>query len=564
MAPASSAPAAPTAPARINGGGSSYVALAMQQWIAAGQGQGLDVNYTGTGSPTGLAQYNLGQLDFAGTEAEFASLGLGSDQAVTRGFQYVPDVGGAVAIMYNVSDRSGNKVDYLHLSRRTVAKIFMGFISRWSDPAITADNKGLVLPNEPIEVVYRSSPSGTTALFYDFVAHTEPQLFQQWTAQHNIPTNYRVIELPPTFAPKVQGRSTSDDMARYVASPQGKWAITYDEFGYADLYGAEAAWVQNQSGQWVLPFPRNISAALASARLRPDLSQELSGVYASSDPEAYPISAYSYVVTQCARAPDRATCKGNYSTGGISETLEIWLRYIACQGQANLPVGYSPLPKELSQEMANSIGRMKGMAPERLTADNCNNPRFRGQIPSPPLPEDPLAGLPPYDPNAPNDPSGDGGSDTTDRGGGAGPGATTSTTTNCPESSGTTTTMADNSSSSSSTASTTTTTTSPDCDQGGAAGRGDVEAVGGGSGDWRDDDPVSYSDKLSKKLGRWPLLVMLGMLAMPPMGGTFWGYWRKARDRRKGRKGGTDRSVDLAQLEGVHVVDEPPDGITPL
>ena len=58
--------------------------------------------------------------------------------------------------MYNVDDRAGRKVDYLHLSRRTIALIFMGAISNWSDPQITADNKGLVLPNQPITVVYRA------------------------------------------------------------------------------------------------------------------------------------------------------------------------------------------------------------------------------------------------------------------------------------------------------------------------------------------------------------------------------------------------------------------------
>ena len=109
------------APSRINGGGSTYVALAMQQWVAAGQGQGLDISYTPMGSPDGLDQYRQNQLDYAGTEAEFASIGLGADTSVSRGFQYIPDVGGAVAIMYNVNDRQGNKVDYLHLSRHTIA-----------------------------------------------------------------------------------------------------------------------------------------------------------------------------------------------------------------------------------------------------------------------------------------------------------------------------------------------------------------------------------------------------------------------------------------------------------
>jgi phosphate transport system substrate-binding protein len=135
----------------------------------------------------------------------------------------------------------------------------------------------------------------------------------------------------------------------------------------------------------VLPYAQNISAALEAAQLRPDLSQELSGVYTSGNPDAYPISAYSYLVTQCANSgplgAQRATCKGAYGNAGVTETLSKWMRYIACEGQVNMArIGYSPLPPNLSQELVNSIARMQGTAPEGLNAGNCANPRFRGSL----------------------------------------------------------------------------------------------------------------------------------------------------------------------------------------
>ena len=41
----------------------------------------------------------------------------------------------------------------------------------------------------------------------------------------------------------------------------------------------------------------------------------------------------------------------------MTETLAKWMRYIACEGQINMAhIGYSPLPPNLSQEVANSIG----------------------------------------------------------------------------------------------------------------------------------------------------------------------------------------------------------------
>ncbi len=388
-------------PARINGSGSTYVGLAMQQWVADAQVSGLQVNYLPTGSPDGLTSYGAGLIDFAGTEAEFSALTGGNGSGTpgdSRGYQYVPDVAGAVAIMYNVDDRAGRKVDYLHLSMRTIARIFTGDITNWSDPAITDDNKGLVLPDQPITVVYRSGQSGTTALFYDFVAHAAPDTFGPWAARNQLPTSVRIIQLDstPGFAPKTLALNGSDQIAQYVAGNSGKWSISYDEFGYAKVWSAPVAWVLNASGNWVQPYAQNISAALEGATLRPDLSQELSGVYASANPEAYPISAYSYVTTQCARTADRPTCRGPYGNGGVSETLTQWLRYIACDGQVNMArIGYSPLPPVLSQEIANSIARLEGSgSPEQLNAANCGNPRFSGSLgagsESPP---DPLANV---------------------------------------------------------------------------------------------------------------------------------------------------------------------------
>lgn len=384
---------AQAAPAKINGSGSTYVGPAMSQWVADAQTDGLSINYLPTGSPQGLTQFSQSLIDFAGTEAEYSALGGGDP---TRGFQYVPDVAGAVAIMYNLTDKAGRKVDYLHLSRETVARIFMGDISKWSDPAIKADNGGLEFPDQDITVVYRGGQSGTTALFYDFVQHVEPQKFSSWAGRNQLPTSVRIIQLDsaPNFAPKTLALNGSDQIAQYVASAQGKWAIAYDEFGYAKTYGAQSAWIKNASGNFVLPYATNISAALEGARLRPDLSQDLAGVYNSQDEDAYPISAYSYIVTECAPSGERATCKKKYDNPGVAETLSKWMRYIACDGQVNMArIGFSPLPPHLSQEMANSIGRMNGEPPETLTKENCSNPRFRGSLGAGAAsPKDPLAG----------------------------------------------------------------------------------------------------------------------------------------------------------------------------
>ena len=521
--PAPASPHAPAAaPAAINGSGSTYVALAMDLWTSEAQTLGLDVNYTPSGSPQGLALFRDRSIDYAGTEAEFSSLGIGSDEAVARGFQYVPDVAGAVAIMYNAQDEAGRHVDYLRLSRSTVAKIFMGYITHWDDAQITNDLGGQIrLPHQPITVVYRSSPSGTTALFYDFVQNTEPGLYSQWVAEHRLPTSTRIIELPADFAPSTNGQAGSDQIASFVA--RTPWTIGYDEFGYAKVYGNDVAWIQNAAGIWVKPYAANISAALETATLRPDLSQDLRNVYASQNPGAYPISAYSYMVTQCAAAADRPTCRGNYANTGVAETLDGFMRYVACEGQIQMAdIGYAPLPPQLSQFVADAIGRMWGRAPETLTRENCANPRFDpgylfpgGETP-PPLPDPPLTPDEADDPNAPR---------------------STTTTTACasPTTAPSTTTT---STTSSSTTTSTTTTTAPDpcattaVTTGGAGRAGNEEAVGGGSDDWRDLNPVAFDRPGMARIGRWPLLAVLMVLALPVIGGILLGSAQQRRLRR--------------------------------
>jgi phosphate transport system substrate-binding protein len=511
---------------RLLGSGSTYVGLAMDQWINQGGTIGVQVDYQGGGSPAGLTQYSSGVVDFAGTEAEFSAMGAGGQDR--RGYQYVPDVAGAVAMMYNVDDAAGRKVDYLRLSPRTIARIFTGQVVSWSDPAIAADNAdaNLKLPDQPITVVYRSGLSGTTALFYDFVANVAPDVFGPWAQANNFPPNSasRIIQLETkNFAPNKTGMGSSDQIAQHIASPAGKWSIGYDEFGYAKVYGTQVARVSNAAGIWQLPYAKNISAALERATLRPDLTQELSGVYSNPNPDTYPISAYSYLVTQCAPTGERPTCKAPYADAGVTDALAKWMRMIACDGQKEMAnIGYSPLPPNLSQEMANSIGRMTGQPPEALNASNCANPRLRGDYQPPAAPPDkveqfkqqngggagpgggsgPGAGGPGAGPDG-------GGSGTGGDSGGQNPDCTTTTT------SAVTTTAPEPT-----TAESTTTTTTDPCNGADQAGTTAVSArggprVGGGSGETRAAKPVEYTRPLSDFGTLLPLLALVGLILIP-------------------------------------------------
>jgi phosphate transport system substrate-binding protein len=481
-----------------NGQGSTYAALAFQQWTQDAQLNGLNVNYTATNSPGGLESYANSTADFAGTEAEYSELGLGSD-APPRGFEYTPDVAGATAIMYNVALNAdgSDPVNYLHLSRLTVAKIFMGLINNWDDPAISADNKGLQLPNKPIAVDCRSGQSGTTALFYDFVAQTDPTDYAKWVQAEGFGGG-RILEVDDGQAwhPAVCFNG-SDQQAETVASPGGLWSIAYDEFGYAKTYNANVAWIENASGAWVQPYAENIAAALQSAVLAPDTSQNLDGVYTSTNPLAYPISAYSYILVQCAPTSARPTCVAPYTNPGIMNTMSQFMMYVACAGQIKMAqIGYSPLPPQLSQFMANAVGWMTGQPPETLTAANCSNPQFLGGDLG-------VGSTPPPDPTK----------NVTTEGKGPGGGASATTATTGPAAAGASASGATGTAAAGA-AGTTGAATAGAVDAVGRAGSGTL-AVGGGSDDWIQPNPAAYDGPPPSSGPPWPLLALLIVLAVP-------------------------------------------------
>ncbi|MFI6308382.1 substrate-binding domain-containing protein [Amycolatopsis thailandensis] len=472
----------------VTGSGSSYVGPAMTDWQNGAKSRGIPINYSANSSPAGVNQFGDRTVDFAGTEAEVSSIiaaGGGGLSAQTRGYQYVPDVAGAIALMYNVKDQGGKRVDYLHLSREVIGRIFSRDITRWNDPAITATNGGKSLPDQPITLVGRTGQSGTTALFYDFIAHAAPDAYNRFVSRNvgngmgNLPAGVRPIQLPGQGPDAEWYRllADSDQIATTMDNATIPFSIGYDEFAYAQRYEVPTAWVQNGAGQYTQPYAENIAAALKHAELRPDLSQKLDRVYTNTDPKSYPISAYSYVMMPCTNGRD--TCRGGYGDPGKTETITAFLEHVACDGQINMArIGYSPLPPNLSQEVMNSNARLTGQPAKQLNADNCANPTFRGSL------GDGAA--------SPPDPLVTGGIINPDGKPKAGTGATGPSVSAGPS---TGPTGGDK---------TATATAGPD-----------EESAGGGSKNWREASPASYDEGGFGGFGGWAALVLFVAIVAP-------------------------------------------------
>ena len=191
------------------------------------------------------------------------------------------------------------------------------------------------------------------------------------------------------------GQSGSDNAANYVSALSSNGAITYVETAYAKEHNFPVASLMNASGNAVQPTSLNVATALEAAILHPDLTQDLTNVYTNPLPNAYPLSAYSYLVTPCSpqpgRRPERATLR-RQRAGHVDlpsprrgRPWAQFVAYLACAGQEQMAtLGYSPLPPNLVQEDFNAIGRLNGgVEPPPVSAATCKNPYVDGQIPLP-------------------------------------------------------------------------------------------------------------------------------------------------------------------------------------
>src|SRR5262245_1709070 len=99
-------PAEASGPA-VDGAGSTWVQIALDQSRADGGSRGLTINYPGVGSSAGRQFYIIDQVDFAASEIPFQPNEVEQLQAKGKSWQYLPDVAGGTSFMYNLRDASG-------------------------------------------------------------------------------------------------------------------------------------------------------------------------------------------------------------------------------------------------------------------------------------------------------------------------------------------------------------------------------------------------------------------------------------------------------------------------
>jgi phosphate transport system substrate-binding protein len=312
--------------------GSTAQANAMTQWIDDYQKKcsGATINYNPTGSGAGVMQFNGGQVDFAGSDSALDPT-KGETAAAQKRCNSpawnLPMVVGPIAVAFHVK---GIQDGGITLTPDLVAKIFLGQITTWDDPAIKSVNSGVNLPSEPIKVFFRSDESGTTQNFEKYLAASAPTVY--------------TAEPSKTWSGKVgQGKAKSQGVQQAISSTEG--GVGYIEWSYAVSGNLATAKINNGGGAVELNAD-TAAAGVAAAQVTGtgnDLTLKLD--YATKAPGAYPIILVTYEIV-CSK----------YSDSKVGAQVKGFLAYTASDGQGSLKqLGYAPLPSSIDGKVKTSV-----------------------------------------------------------------------------------------------------------------------------------------------------------------------------------------------------------------
>ena len=229
---------------QITGAGSTFAQPIYQKWgEAAAPSIGIKLNYQAIGSGAGINQINNRTVDFGASDMPVAA-----DQLAEHKLMQFPTVIGGVDVIVNIP---GVEANQLKLTGPILADIYLGNITKWNDPKITAINPDLKLPNLAIAPVHRADGSGTTFVFTDYLSMQSPD----WKSKVGSSTS--------VSWPVGAGAKGSDGVAGTVRQIKG--GIGYDESAYAEQNKLTTAMMQNKAGKFVAPTMAAFKAAAANA-----------------------------------------------------------------------------------------------------------------------------------------------------------------------------------------------------------------------------------------------------------------------------------------------------------
>jgi len=264
----------PAKAADISGAGATFPYPIYAKWADAYKKEtGIGLNYQSIGSGGGIKQIEAKTVTFGASDAP-----LKGEELEKNGLVQFPMVMGGIVPVVNLD---GVNPGDLVIDGPTLAKIFLGEIKTWDDPAIKKLNPSAKLTSQAIVVVHRSDGSGTTFNFATYLSDVSPD----WKSKVGANTS---VEWPVGI-----GAKGNEGVSNNVG--QAKGSIGYVEYAYAKQNKLTFTKMINKEGKTVSPTAAAFAASAANAKWD---SQPGYGVILANQPgaESWPMTAATWIL----------------------------------------------------------------------------------------------------------------------------------------------------------------------------------------------------------------------------------------------------------------------------
>jgi phosphate transport system substrate-binding protein len=298
--------------ADISGAGATFPYPLYAKWADTYKKEtGNGLNYQSIGSGGGIKQIKAKTVTFGASD-----MPLKPEELQEAGLVQFPTVTGGAVPLVNLE---GVKAGELVLDGPTLARIFLGEIKSWDDPAIKKLNPKAKLPSQAIVVVHRADGSGTTFLWTDYLSKASAD----WKAKVGANS---AVEWPAGI-----GAKGNEGVANNVAQTAG--AIGYVEYAYAKQNKMTYADMINKDGKRVDPNAESFKAAAANADWAhaPGFYQILTD---QPGAKSWPISGATFILMHKTPADDAAS----------REALKFFSWAFDKGGKSAEELDYVPLP----------------------------------------------------------------------------------------------------------------------------------------------------------------------------------------------------------------------------
>jgi len=256
----------------VTGAGATFPAPLYAKWADAyNKASGARINYQSVGSGAGIRQIKAKTVDFGASDMPLTDEELAKDGMI----QFPTVIGGVVPVV-NIP---GITAGQIKLTGAALGDIYLGKITKWNDPALTALNPGVPLPAADISVVRRADGSGTSFIFTNYLSKVNAE----WKS--------KVGEGTAVNWPVGAGGKGNEGVAAFVQRLPN--SIGYVEYAYVKQNKMVYTQLRNKDGNFVNPSEEAFKSAAAGADWNRTFYQITTD---QPGKEAWPLSNPTYIL----------------------------------------------------------------------------------------------------------------------------------------------------------------------------------------------------------------------------------------------------------------------------